>query len=89
MEHIPSSLCPSGKIYLNLDQQVNVYRYAEEINSLYRKLNDIETSVNQINFSLQDIEKMKAEVLARIEVLEKHVMELTPLPKSTEHKDFV
>lgn len=84
MQQIPNSLCPSGKIYLNLDQQVNVYRYAEEISALYRTLNNIEDSVNQINFSLQDVEKMKSDVLARIEVLEKHVMDLTPGLKQDE-----
>ena len=66
MEQIPNSLFPSGKIYLNLDKQVNVYKYAEEIHSLYRSLNNIEQSVNQINFSLQDIERMKKDILKQI-----------------------
>ena len=88
MDSLPHSLSPTGKIYLNLDQQVNVYKFGEEIHSLYRALNNMEASVNILYSSLEEIERMKVDIKKRIEALEEAVMKITPLPHSTPTDNF-
>ena len=79
MSMIPSTLSgyPNGTIYLNPDQRVNVYKYGEEIHSLYKAFNNLDSEITRTQHTLDDIERMKLDLGARIQKLEDEVMKMS------------